>query len=73
MSERPDDQPDAGIDRDIGQGYPEENQPGTGAGAHAQERSDAEAVPGAPDAPDTDSEQDSDPGQATGNPRAAGG
>ena len=53
-----------------GQGYPEENQPGTGidAGEHAEDDVTPEH-----DAPETHAEQDSDPSHATGNPRAAGG
>ena len=59
----------------IGQGYPEENQPGTGAGtgAHSEQRSDNEPDNGSDDAPHTSPQDEGDPGQATGNPRAAGG
>ena len=65
-----DEQPGA---QDIGQGYPEENQAGTGAGtgAHTEQRSDNEPDNGSDDAPRTS--RDGEPGQATGNPRAAGG
>jgi len=61
--------------QDIGQGYPEENQPGTGSGtgAHSEQRSDNEPDNGSDDAPRTSTQDEGDPGQATGNPRAAGG
>ena len=61
--------------QDIGQGYPEENQAGTGAGtgAHTEQRSDNEPDNGSDDAPRTSPQDEGDPGQATGNPRAAGG
>lgn len=48
--------------KDVGQGYPEENQPGTSPGG-APDRSDGGEAPKNPDG---------DPGQATGNPGAAG-
>ena len=64
-----DEQPGA---QDIGQGYPEENQPGTGSGAHSEQRSDNEPDNGSDDAPRTSPQDEGDPGQATGNPRAAG-
>lgn len=53
-----------------GQGYPEENQPGTGIDAHDHAEDDV-----APDhdAPRSHPERDGDPSQATGNPKAAGG
>ena len=53
-----------------GQGYPEESQPGLGIDArdHAEN-----AIAPDDDAPETSSEQDGDPSQATGNPKAAGG
>jgi hypothetical protein len=53
---------------DIGQaGYPEEQQEGAqpGGGDHPRDA-------GEKDAPDTSSDQDSEPGAATGNPGAAG-
>ena len=53
-------------DRDVGAGYPEE-QPG---GAQPGEQRDEES--GDPGAPGTSSPQDGEPGQATGNPGAAG-
>jgi hypothetical protein len=55
---------------DSGAGYPEDGGPGTGVDPkkHAEnENADADA------APQTSAPQDGDPGQATGNPRAAGG
>jgi len=56
-------------ERDVGQGYPEEAPPGTGIDAreHPEQEIDAD------DAADTTKPADSDPGKATGNPRAAGG
>jgi hypothetical protein len=65
-----DDSPrDRDRDRDVGQGYPEEAPPGTGIDArdHAEQEIDGN------DAADTTKPADSDPGAATGNPRAAGG
>ena len=53
-----------------GQGYPEE-QP-AGAGIDAREHPEDDVVEG-DDAPRTSPQRDGDPGQATGNPRAAGG
>ena len=64
-----DEQPGA---QDVGQGYPEENQAGTGAGAHIAQRSDTEPDNGSDDAPRTSPQDEGDAGQATGNPRAAG-
>jgi len=61
------------VPRDIGQGYPEENQAGTGAGANSEQRDDNEPDNGSDDAPRTSTGSDGDPGQATGNPDAAGG
>jgi len=58
--------------RDIGQGYPEENQAGTGAGANTEQLTDNEPDNGSDDAPRTSTDDDGDPGQATGNPKAAG-
>ena len=56
-------------ERDAGQGYPEESQPGTGIDARDHPENDA-----APDeTPDRDTDADGDPSQATGNPKAAGG
>ena len=53
-----------------GQGYPEE-QP-AGAGIDAREHPEDDVVDG-DDAPQTSPRRDGDAGQATGNPRAAGG
>jgi hypothetical protein len=60
---------DESRERDIGQGYPEEAPPGIGIDAREHPEQDI----GADDAPDTSKSEDGDPGQATGNPRAAGG
>lgn len=54
-----------------GQGYPEENQPGTGIDAHHHAEDDV--TPDADDAADTTKREDGDPSHATGNPHAAGG
>jgi hypothetical protein len=64
---RPDE--DEPRDRDVGQGYPEEAPPGTGIDAREHPEQDI----GDDDAPDTSKPEDSDAGEATGNPRAAGG
>lgn len=53
-----------------GQGYPEENQPGTGI--DARDHAEDDVTPDG-DAPETSPAQDGDPSQATGNPNAAGG
>lgn len=53
-----------------GQGYPEEQPPGAGIDARDHPEDD---VVDAGDAPSPSAERDGDPGQATGNPRAAGG
>ena len=53
-----------------GQGYPEEQPAGAGIDAHDHPEDD---VTDAGDAPSTSSGRDGDAGQATGNPRAAGG
>ena len=53
-----------------GQGYPEEQPAGAGIDARDHPEDD---VTDADDAPSTSSKRDGDPGQATGNPRAAGG
>ena len=52
-----------------GQGYPEEQPAGAGIDAHDHPEDD---VTDADDAPSTSPRRDGDPGQATGNPRAAG-
>lgn len=54
-----------------GQGYPEENQPGTGIDAH--DHAEDDVTPDDEHAPETSSTNDGDPSQATGNPNAAGG
>ncbi len=56
--------------REVGQGYPEDAQPGTGVDPrdHAEDDIAPEG-----DAPATSEKSDGDPSQATGNPRAAGG
>jgi hypothetical protein len=56
--------------RDSGIGYPEEGQAGDGIDPREHAEEDAVAED---DAPATGSPQDGDPGQATGNPKAAGG
>jgi hypothetical protein len=53
-----------------GQGYPEEQPPGAGIDARDHPEDD---VTDADDAPKTSPGRDGDAGQATGNPRAAGG
>ncbi len=53
-----------------GQGYPEEQPPGAGIDARDHPEDD---VTDADDAPRTSRARDGDAGQATGNPRAAGG
>jgi len=67
------DRDDEPVASDVGQGYPEENQPGAGAGAHTQQRDDDQSDGGGSDSARTSTAEDGDPGQATGNPRAAGG
>lgn len=65
MTERPEhEQPPT----DAGEGLPEDGQPGTGI----DPREHAENEAAASDAPKTGAHEDGDPGQATGNPRAAG-
>ncbi len=49
--------------KDVGQGYPEENQPGTSPGSAPARSGGGDHDPENPDG---------DPGQATGNPDAAG-
>ncbi len=56
---------------EIGQGYPEQGQPGTSPGEHTEEREDTGAD--GDDAPGTSTSEEGDAGQATGNPGAAGG
>jgi hypothetical protein len=53
-----------------GEGYPEEQPAGAGIDARDHPEDD---VTDADDAPSTSAKSDGDPGQATGNPRAAGG
>lgn len=67
MTERPDDQDPPPTD--AGAGYPEEGPPGTGIDPARH----AENEIGEDDAPGTKAPEDGDAGQATGNPRAAGG
>ncbi|HWC26225.1 MAG TPA: hypothetical protein VG474_06535 [Solirubrobacteraceae bacterium] len=57
-------------ERDVGQGYPEESQPGTGI--DPREHAEDDATPDH-DAPQSHPGRDSDPSHATGNPRASGG
>jgi hypothetical protein len=54
---------------DVGAGYPEDSQPGTGM--DPKKHAENEIPDG--DAPEGHPPQDGDPGQATGNPKAAGG
>jgi hypothetical protein len=54
---------------DSGAGYPEDSQPGTGI--DPRRHPENEVAEG--DAPETSTAADGEPGQATGNPRAAGG
>lgn len=53
-----------------GQGYPEEQPAGAGIDARDHPEDD---VAESDDAPATSAKRDGDPGQATGNPKAAGG
>lgn len=57
-----------------GEGYPEESQPGMGIDArdHAEDEV-ADEIEDDVDPPKSESERDSEPSKATGNPRAAGG
>ena len=55
-------------ERDVGQGYPEEQPTGTGIDAHEHPEDDIDAG----DAPPAARPEDSDPSTATGNPKAAG-
>lgn len=56
---------------DVGDGgYPETGQPGTSSSEDTDRREDTGA---GEEAPDTSSPDEGDPGQATGNPDAAGG
>jgi hypothetical protein len=63
MSER--DQPPT----DVGAGYPEDGQPGTGIDPHDHAEDD---IPG-DDRAENKTRQDGEPSEATGNPKAAGG
>ncbi|HEY3018850.1 MAG TPA: hypothetical protein VGJ32_01595 [Solirubrobacteraceae bacterium] len=67
--ERQADTTDAGIGRDIGEGYPEEQPPGASPQGGSPPRSGGQGGEGAPE---SKPERDADPGQATGNPDAAG-
>jgi hypothetical protein len=53
---------------DAGEGYPEDGQPGTGI--DPAEHAENKVAPR--DGKEADGREDGDPGQATGNPRAAG-
>jgi len=53
---------------DVGAGLPEDAPAGMGIDPAEHAENDA----GCADAPDTTSSEDGDPGQATGNPKAAG-
>jgi hypothetical protein len=53
---------------DAGEGYPEDSQPDTGI--DPEQHPENEIPDG--DAPDTSAAEDGEPGQATGNPKAAG-
>jgi hypothetical protein len=53
---------------DVGAGYPEDGPPGSGM--DPQEHAENEAAPA--DARQEREQRDGDPGQAAGNPRAAG-
>jgi len=55
---------------DTGLGYPEQEP--SGGGMPAGEHAENEATPDS-GAPKTSTDEDGDPGQATGNPKAAGG
>ena len=57
-------------DRDVGQGYPEEAPPGTG-GIDADEHAEDD-VADELDESGANAKRHGDPGQATGNPHAAG-
>jgi hypothetical protein len=54
---------------DVGAGYPEDSQPGTGI----DPREHAENKLPDTDAPDNKPRRDGEPSEATGNPKAAGG
>jgi len=60
----------AARERDTGMGYPEEAP--AGSGIDPREHPENEVTPDH-DEPHTNSEEDGDPAQATGNPKAAGG
>ncbi|TMM02370.1 MAG: hypothetical protein E6G10_10490 [Actinobacteria bacterium] len=67
--EREPDTTDAGIGRDVGQGYPEEQPPGASPHEESPPRSGGQS---GERAPKSKPESDAEPGQATGNPDAAG-
>ncbi len=54
---------------DVGAGYPEDSQPGTGIDAHDHAEDD---IPDE-DGPKTKPRRDGEASEATGNPKAAGG
>ena len=67
MDERTPDHTDDPRGEDVAEGgYPEEQQSGTDPGGGDPHRE------GDTDAPDTSADEEGDPGQATGNPDAAG-
>jgi hypothetical protein len=58
---------------DTGAGYPEEQPAGAQPGVERDEGEERRGQSGGTDRePDTSSDEDGDPGQATGNPNAAG-
>ena len=56
---------------DVGEGYPEDSQPGTGI--DPKEHPENEVAEDEAPPPATSTADDGEPGQATGNPKAAGG
>ncbi|MCW3007731.1 MAG: hypothetical protein JWP17_2357 [Solirubrobacterales bacterium] len=57
---------------DTGAGYPEEQPSGAQPGVQRDEGHERQGRSRGDDAPDGKDDQDGDPGQATGNPNAAG-
>lgn len=72
MDERKPDHTDEGAGSDVGQGYPEENQPGSNPDEPGSDPSTAKTDSGGSQAPSQSSDEEGDAGQATGNPDAAG-
>jgi hypothetical protein len=64
MTEQQPDHTDTGEERDVGQGYPEEQHGGAGGGERPAPDRGGEGPTG--------DEPEDDPGKATGNPDAAG-